>query len=324
MKLDIALKPRVWYGPRDIINIREIGNATYHHKSILSQYGNIFNTKNWVSDVVPLIRERQKRTGLILIRQLGEDADIFKRLPMHQVVFRRKGYHIAEESWAYRDDAFLNISMSCYLLDSTHALTCVHGFRKWDSLGDSTDYLVENSRIIFDYDNEFNPAEDSIYRIKKIHRDSCSNCTNSDWAILELDKEVLNVTPLKSEDIVGGDEMRKGDWMYSIGHPLGLSAKFTPGARIVANDQEHYFRASLDAFSGTSGSPIFMCRDHRFVGIVKGLVPDYLPNQNGTHYEVSIDNELPGEFCQKIGSIFLTYKQIKNEFDRLPANGLSV
>ena len=62
------------------------------------------------------------------------------------------------------------------------------------------------------------------------------------------------------------DALAEGTEIYIIGHPFGLPMKVAGNARVESID-DNYFRASLDAFRGNSGSPVFRADTHAAIGI---------------------------------------------------------
>jgi len=107
--------------------------------------------------------------------------------------------------------------------------------------------------------------EDDVYRIENViaYRYTKSTATtNDDWAILRLTREVQGRAPL---DITICDHIPKQKRVYMLGHPSGLPLKLATNAEVEeSSDGKNYFQASLDAFGGNSGSPIFL-EDSRIV-----------------------------------------------------------
>ncbi|MBX2842130.1 MAG: serine protease [Flammeovirgaceae bacterium] len=123
--------------------------------------------------------------------------------------------------------------------------------------------------------------------------------SKKDWAVVNLEKEVENIKPLKLGNFNPPDEENKANKLYILGHPTGLPIKYAPNAEVLKNGST-YFRANLDAYGGNSGSPVFDEATNQVVGIlVRGAV-DYI-RLGG----FMISNPLPntgvaGEKCQKI------------------------
>jgi hypothetical protein len=104
----------------------------------------------------------------------------------------------------------------------------------------------------------------NMYYCKKI-LDKKQNGNGLDYAIIELDREVLNRPTLQLR--------KKGKIPFftpliSLGHPMGLPMKAILGGRVLQNNQRDYFKANLDTFIGSSGSPVINIK----TGVVEGVL----------------------------------------------------
>lgn len=72
-----------------------------------------------------------------------------------------------------------------------------------------------------------------------------------DLARIEVTPELAGLAPLGF-----GSPPRPGDPVVAIGHPLGVPTKVDQGGVVVAVEAAH-FSATLDLYSGSSGSPVF-------------------------------------------------------------------
>src|SRR5690606_7248906 len=91
----------------------------------------------------------------------------------------------------------------------------------------------------------------------------------ADYAVIELDRDVVGHTPLK---IRRTGSVSVGDELVVIGHPAGLPVKVAGGAN-VRQLQQDYFVANLDTFGGNSGSAVFNLSTGEVEGIlVRGEV----------------------------------------------------
>jgi V8-like Glu-specific endopeptidase len=138
-----------------------------------------------------------------------------------------------------------------------------------------------DNRWVFGFKESVNELNaNQVYSCKKIisQKYVYSDKEVSDYAVIELDREVVGATPLK---------IRKHGWVATntplvvIGHPMGLPMKATDGAKVGRmNDEErktkiksfllrsHYFTANIDSYSGNSGSPVF----NEKTGVVEGIL----------------------------------------------------
>ena len=85
-----------------------------------------------------------------------------------------------------------------------------------------------------------------------------------DLAVIKLDRKVQGRSPLlfSSDPLVGDEEF------YVPGHPYGLPLKVAYGGRVLENYVESIFTASLDTYSGNSGSPVI----YEKTGLVAGML----------------------------------------------------
>ncbi len=110
----------------------------------------------------------------------------------------------------------------------------------------------------------------------------------SDYAVIELDREVQGYVPLKTRKF---GRVLLNTPLVVIGHPMGLPMKATDGGRVSRmNDierdtklksfllRENYFTANLDAYGGNSGSPVFNKRTGKVEGILVQGAEDFVYN----------------------------------------------
>lgn len=110
----------------------------------------------------------------------------------------------------------------------------------------------------------------------------------SDYAVIELDRDVDGYVPLKMRKF---GRVLINTPLIVIGHPMGLPMKATDGGVVSRmNDQErenkwqsfklrsHYFTANLDAYSGNSGSPVFNQKNGQVEGILIQGAEDLIYN----------------------------------------------
>ena len=108
------------------------------------------------------------------------------------------------------------------------------------------------------------PTED-IYTCKNLIKQELSSGSKSDYAVIELDRPVLDRIPLefRTEGVVENDAP-----LVVIGHPAGLPAKISAGANVRSNVPKAYFTANLDTYGGNSGSAVFDAD----TGVVEGIL----------------------------------------------------
>ncbi len=87
----------------------------------------------------------------------------------------------------------------------------------------------------------------------------------ADFALIRLDRKVIGHKPLA---LNRGADLKKGDGVFTIGHPAGLPLKIAGGATVRDFTGAGYFKTDLDAFGGNSGSPVF----NAATGLIEGIV----------------------------------------------------
>lgn len=86
-----------------------------------------------------------------------------------------------------------------------------------------------------------------------------------DWALVKLDRPANDRPPLTLAD----QDPQKKEAVFTIGCGLGLPLKLADDAQVTSFIRE-MFTANLDAFSGSSGSPVFSARTRQVIGIFAG------------------------------------------------------
>lgn len=93
-----------------------------------------------------------------------------------------------------------------------------------------------------------------------------------DFAVVELDRDVENVLPVK---IASGFNLDDGDSVLSMSYPLGLPLKQDIGVIRDSQPDSTFFQVAVDTFSGSSGSPLFTQKGE-LIGILSRGAEDIL------------------------------------------------
>ncbi|MCB0420476.1 MAG: trypsin-like peptidase domain-containing protein [Bdellovibrionales bacterium] len=127
----------------------------------------------------------------------------------------------------------------------------------------------ERTNFVFDYGvfakDKFPKVVPSsgVYNCKKlIHSEVAS--TGSDFAVIQLDREVTDRSPLKLRQT---GVIPEKEPLLVIGHPAGLPTKVADGAS-VRSVSTPFFTADLDTYGGNSGSAVF----NEITGEVEGIL----------------------------------------------------
>jgi len=84
-----------------------------------------------------------------------------------------------------------------------------------------------------------------------------------DLAIVLLKEDIAHSTVRRSTKPV-----KQGTDVYEIGYPIGLPAKYAPGANVRhADTTKLFFVANTDGYDGNSGSPVFNAATHEAEGV---------------------------------------------------------
>lgn len=144
------------------------------------------------------------------------------------------------------------------------------------------------NKWVFDYqEGVFNPdkiSSEDVYSCKKILGIQLDSDSKLDYAVIQLDRNVKGRVPLSYRK---KGKINDYSSVYVIGHPSGLTAKFSDDAKVYENDNRIYFKADLDTFGGNSGSPIF----NESTGVVEGILvrgdKDYVLDSSRTCLNVN-------------------------------------
>lgn len=116
---------------------------------------------------------------------------------------------------------------------------------------------------------------DSIYKCSKVIEaklESKPDGTKIDYALVKLDRVVKGKKPLSFRT---RSKIATNKDIVVIGHPSGLPQKVAAGAKVLLNNDEHYFQTNLDTFGGNSGSAVFDARTGAVEGILVRGAKDY-------------------------------------------------
>jgi len=104
-----------------------------------------------------------------------------------------------------------------------------------------------------------------VYNGKAILGRALDNSTGEDWAMVQLDRPVANVTPMKFRK---DGKIANATEIYVIGFPTGLPCKVSTNAKVGLNTDAFVFNGNLDTYGGNSGSPVFNAVTHEIEGIL--------------------------------------------------------
>jgi len=117
---------------------------------------------------------------------------------------------------------------------------------------------INNFQIIFGFEILNGGATRTIIDNKNIYTASkilgwrLEDSTEIDWAVVQLNRPVLDKKPLVCDFT---ESSNIGDSIYCIGHPTGLPKKIAIDGQINSANK-HFYTANIDTYAGNSGSPI--------------------------------------------------------------------
>jgi len=161
-----------------------------------------------------------------------------------------------------------------FLVSKKHVLTAGHCVSTPDCQNNTYSW-------IFDYTmpkaGPFNPAikNDKMYSCKKVVVRALNERSGTDYALIELDREVEGRAPLK---LNLKTRPKVGEAIFVIGHPTGLPTKVADGATVKEIGKLEFF-ANLDTYGGNSGSPVFNQRTGLVEGILVTGSEDYIEDK---------------------------------------------
>ena len=110
-----------------------------------------------------------------------------------------------------------------------------------------------------------NVSGENIYSCKKVISKALSVPLGLDYAIVQLDRRVVNRAPVTIEN---SQKIENDTSLFVIGSPSGLPLKVAAGANVRNNEHPYFFSANLDTFQGNSGSAVF----NAVTGVVEGIL----------------------------------------------------
>jgi V8-like Glu-specific endopeptidase len=139
----------------------------------------------------------------------------------------------------------------------------------------------------------------SVYSCKKIISRSLDQMSKDDYAVIELNKKVLDRRPLAFRK---SGKISKGTSLAVIGHPTGLPTKIADGAKVRSLSTK-FFVANLDTYGGNSGSAVFNTQTSEVEGILVRGENDYVPD---SELGCQVSNVCANESCRGEDVTFIT------------------
>jgi len=137
------------------------------------------------------------------------------------------------------------------------------------------------------------PAK-NVYKCKKVIMAKLTG--SEDFAVIQLDREVVGRAPLKFRK--QGKISSKAK-LVVIGHPTMIPTKVADGGTIIANRDKFQFTTTLDTFHGNSGSAVFDSKTGVLEGILVSGKTDYVNSIPGNARSCMVVNvcDMKGKNC---------------------------
>ena len=168
-----------------------------------------------------------------------------------------------------------------------------------------SEYDCASFKWVFDYkvdhsdQGEVQVPKTSVYSCKKIISRALDQMSKDDYAVIELDKKVLDRRPLAFRKT---GKISKGASLAVIGHPTGLPTKIADGAKVRSLSTK-FFVANLDTYGGNSGSAVFNTQTSEVEGILVRGENDYVPDPE---LGCQVSNVCANESCRGEDVTFIT------------------
>ncbi len=117
---------------------------------------------------------------------------------------------------------------------------------------------------------------DDVYRCSSV---LAYQVSYPDWSLVRLDRAVTRHVPVPLR--VAG-KVAEAQPLLAVGHPWGLPTKYDAGGIVRDNSAPTFFQANVDAYVGSSGSPIFNRSTLEVEGLVSTGKQDFLTDPGGT------------------------------------------
>ncbi len=126
----------------------------------------------------------------------------------------------------------------------------------------------------------------------------------ADFAIIQLDRDVTDRTPLTLAKGRMQNEITDGTQIMMIGHPSGLPTKVDPDKKVRSAAPNGFFTANTDSYGGNSGSAIFNQKTGEVEGVLVRGEQDFEYSDAGCYLsKVCPDDGCRGEDITKISSV---------------------
>ncbi len=181
---------------------------------------------------------------------------------------------------------------SGFLVSEDIVVTAGHCIRDADDCSD-TNFVFDFAKTQSNQQS-FIVDESSVYQCGELIKSSTGN---SDYAVIRLNRKVLDRTPL---NVRRSGSLQRGDQVMLIGHPMGLPSKIADGGFVQSAGER--IVATVDAFAANSGSVILNSVTGFAEGILVAGEVDF-DFANGCRVEARCGSSCDGEVITPISKV---------------------
>jgi S1-C subfamily serine protease len=166
-------------------------------------------------------------------------------------------------------------------------------------------------------------SAENVVHCKRIVSRELQN-DGADYAVVEIDRAVTHVQPLKLADTA---KLKVGTPLIVIGHPSGLPVKLSGGAavRSLVGSDTGYFTANLDTYGGNSGSAVFNPQTGEVEGVLVRGETDFVRQGNCRVSYVCTNDGCRGEDVTKASyvkqKVLFALRNTQFQTNRTTTNG---
>ncbi len=209
------------------------------------------------------------------LQRKDDERTILSGVPLIEKINMCKEERFSEES--------ITANCSASLIAPDLVLTAAHCLY-------GEDYQCSSYSVVFDYHGK-EVLNKNIYKCHEVKFFSFDlRNAGIDLAIIKLDRVVNGRKPVKLST-----QLEKGEELFMIGYPLGISQKITTNGIVKTISKDLYsFRHNLDSFSVNSGGPIFNNRHEQVGVLVRGTGSNLVMNEAANCYNWGNEPEEKG------------------------------
>ena len=144
-------------------------------------------------------------------------------------------------------------------------------------------------------------SSQNVYRCAEVLKTQ-SPSNGADYAVIRLTKKVVGRAPLPMRQVASEGQIKVGEGLVVIGHPVGLPTKVTTGGKVRSINNSEFFIGSVDTYGGNSGSAVFNTQTGLVEGILVRGEADFTSQGGCTVSKVCTEEACRGEDITRISA----------------------